>query len=45
MGVSGPEKQILLNLMNHQPDIDKLFSYAKNPLETEYQLFINIVKV
>ena len=31
--------------MNHQPDIDKLDSYAKNSYEAEYQLLINIAKL
>ena len=31
----------LLNLTNNQPDIDKIYLYAKDPYETKYQLFIN----
>ena len=33
------EKQI--QLMNNQPDIDKIYSYAKDLYETKYQLLIN----
>ena len=31
----------LLNLINHEPDIDKIYSYTKNPYEAKYQLLIN----
>ena len=32
----------LLNLIKHQrPDIDKIYSYVKDPLESKYQLLIN----
>ena len=31
----------LLNLINHEPDIDKIYLYAKNPHEAKYQLLIN----
>ena len=27
--------------MNNQPDIDKIYSYAKDLYETKYQLLIN----
>ena len=27
----------LLNLINYQPDIDKIFLYAKDPYEAKYQ--------
>ena len=30
----------MLNLVNHEPDIDKVFLYAKNPYEVKYQLLI-----
>ena len=30
-----------LNLINNQPDIDKLYLYAKDPYETKYQYLIN----
>ena len=31
----------LLNLINHEPDIDKTFTYAKDPYKAKYQLLIN----
>ena len=31
----------LLDLINNQPDIDKIHLYAKDPYETKYQYFIN----
>ena len=31
----------LLNLINHDPDIDKICLFAKNPYEAKYQLLIN----
>ena len=31
----------MLNLIIHQPDIDKIYSYAKDPYEAKYQLLIN----
>ena len=31
----------LLNLINHEPDIDKIYLYAKDPFEAKYQLLIN----
>ena len=34
------EKQIL-NLINNQPDIDKIYLYAKDPYEAKYQHLIN----
>ena len=30
-----------MNLINNQPDIDKIYLYAKDPYETKYQYFIN----
>ena len=30
----------MLNLINHEPDIDKIFLYAKNPCEVKHQLLI-----
>ena len=29
---------VLLNLISHQPGIDKLYLYAKDPHEAKYQL-------
>ena len=31
----------LLNLINNQPDIDKIYLYAKDPYEDKYQFLIN----
>ena len=31
----------LLNLINNHPDIDKIYLYAKDPYEAEYQFLIN----
>ena len=31
----------LLNLINHEPDIDVIYFYAKDPYEVKYQLLIN----
>ena len=31
----------LFNLINQQPDIDKIYLYAKDPKETKYQFLIN----
>ena len=46
VGGSVSEKtNALLNLINHEPDPDKIFSYAKDPYETKYQLLINILVV
>ena len=34
---------MLLNLMRHQrPDIDKIHLYVKDPIESRYQLLINL---
>ena len=42
IGGSGSGKtNALLNLINNQPDIDKLYLYAKDPYEAKYQLLIN----
>ena len=41
-GGSGSEKtNALLNLINHELDIDKIYLYAKDPNEAKYQLLIN----
>ena len=38
IGGSGSGKtNTLLNLINNQPDIDKIYLYAKDPYETKYQ--------
>ena len=41
LGGSGFGKtNALLNLMNNQPDIDKIYLYGKDPFETKYQFLI-----
>ena len=41
-GGSGSGKtNALLNLINNQPDIDKIYQYAKDPYEVKYQYLIN----
>ena len=30
-----------MHLINHGPDIDKIYSNAKDPFEAKYQLLIN----
>ena len=32
---------LLFNLISQQPDIDKLYLYAEDPLEAKYQFLIN----
>ena len=42
IGGSGSGKtNSLLNLINSQPDIDKIYLYAKDPYEAKYQYLIN----
>ena len=42
IGSSGSKKaNALLNLINHEPDTDKIYLYAKDPNEAKYQLLIN----
>ena len=42
IGGSGSGKiNALLNLINHEPDVDKIYLYAKDPYEAKYQLLIN----
>ena len=43
IGGSGSGKtNVLLNLIDNQPDIDKIYLYAKDPYEAKYQYLINI---
>ena len=35
----------LLNFINNQSDIDKIYLYAKDPYEAKYQYFINKLKL
>ena len=42
VGGSGSGKtNALFNLINNQPDIDKIYLYAKDPYESKYQYLIN----
>ena len=42
IGGSGSVKtNLLLNLMENQPDIDKIYLYAKDSYESKYQYLIN----
>ena len=42
IGGSGSGKtNLLLNLVENQPDIVKIYLYAKNPYESKYQYLIN----
>ena len=42
VGGPGSEKaNALLNLIYNQPDIDKIYLYAKDPYEAKYQYLIN----
>ena len=46
IGGSGSGKtNVLLNLIENQPDIDKIYFYAKDPYEAKYQYLINKKKV
>ena len=40
IGGSGSGKKSLFNLINEQPDIDKIYLYAKDPYEAKYQFLI-----
>ena len=43
IGGSGSGKtNVLLNLIDNQPDIDKIYFYAKDAYEAKYQYLINI---
>ena len=39
--ITGSGKNLLLNLIENQPDIDKIYLYAKDPCESKYQYLIN----
>ena len=42
IGGSGSVKtNALLHLINNQPDIDKIYLYAKDPYEAKYQHLVN----
>ena len=45
IGGSGSGKtNALLNLINYEPDFDKIYLYAKDPYGEKYQLLINKTK-
>ena len=39
--VGGGKTNVLLNPINNQPDIDKIYLYAKDPYEAKNQFLIN----
>ena len=41
VGSGSGKTNALLNLINKQPDIDKIYLYAKDPYEAKYQFLIN----
>ena len=42
VGGSGSGKtNVLLNLINHERNVDKIYLYAKDPYEAKYKLLIN----
>ena len=40
-GSGSGKKNVLLNLIENQPDIDKIYLYAKDSFEAKYQYLIN----
>ena len=40
-GSGSGQTNALLNLINNQPDIDKIYLYAKDPYKAKYQYLIN----
>ena len=40
-GAGSGKPNTLLNLINNQPDVDKIHLYAKNPYVVKYQFIIN----
>ena len=40
-GSESRKTNALLNLVNNQPDIDKIYLYAKDPYEAKYKYIIN----
>ena len=41
-GSGSGKTNVLSNLIENQPDIDKIYLYAKDPYEAKYQYLINI---
>ena len=45
IGGSGSQKtNALRTLINHAPDINKIYLYAKDPYQAKYQLLINKIE-
>ena len=40
-GFGAGKTNVLFNFINHEPDIDKIILYAKDPYDAKYQLLIN----
>ena len=40
-GSGSGKTNLLLNLIENQPDIEKIYLYAKDPYESKYQYLIN----
>ena len=40
-GFGSGKTNSLLNLVNHQPDIDSIYLYAKDPYKAKYQFLIS----
>ena len=40
-GLGSEKKDVLVNLIEKQPDIDKIYLYAKDPYEAKYQYLSN----
>ena len=40
-GSGSGKTNVVSNLINNQPDIDKIYLYTKDPCETKYQYLIN----
>ena len=40
-GSGSGKTNALLNLINNQPDIDKIYLFVKDPYESKYQFLIN----
>ena len=44
VGSESAKTNVLLNLIENQPDIDKIFLYTKDLYEAKYQYLINILE-
>ena len=44
-GSGSGKANALLNLINNEPDIDKIYLYVKDPYEAKYQLLVTKEKV